>query len=162
MPGRPDQNGRHERMHSTLKAETAKPPRSSFRAQQRAFDRFREEYNQVRPHEALGQKVPASFYQPSNRPYPRRLPQIEYPEHFDVQRVYPNGMISFERSQWYISNCLSSEFVGLEEVDDDRWKVYFGQIELGILDVRNARERGYRAFGLLVSPQRSAKKRYKK
>ena len=75
QPGRPDQNGRHERRHRTLKSETAKPPRASFRAQQRAFDRFREEYNEIRPHEALGQEVPASRYQPSNRPYPRQLPQ---------------------------------------------------------------------------------------
>ncbi|NIM21254.1 MAG: DDE-type integrase/transposase/recombinase, partial [Candidatus Latescibacteria bacterium] len=84
QPGRPEQNGRHERMHSTLKSETAKPPRASFRAQQRAFDRFREEYNEIRPHEALGQEVPASHYRPSNRPYPRELPQIDYPEHFHV------------------------------------------------------------------------------
>ena len=89
-------------MHSTLKSETAKPPRASFRAQQRAFDRFREEYNEIRPHEALGQEVPASRYQPSHRPYPRQLPQLEYPEHFYVAQTYPNGMLSFESKQWYI------------------------------------------------------------
>lgn len=162
MPGRPDQNGRHERMHSTLKAETAKPPRSSFRAQQRAFDRFREEYNHVRPHESLGQKVPSSRYRPSLRRYPRRVPELEYPEHFYVTQAYPNGMISFESTQWYISHCLASELVGLEEVDTGRWKVYCGPIALGILDVRNAKKRGYRAFGLLVSPERKSKRRYKK
>jgi transposase InsO family protein len=163
QPGRPEQNGRHERMHSTLKAETAKPPRSSFRAQQRAFDRFREEYNEVRPHEALDQEVPASRYRPSPRPYPRQLPQLVYPEHFEVAQTYPNGMISFKSTQWYISGCLISERVGLEEVDDGRWKVHFGPIPLGILDVRNAKERGYRAFGLLVSPEGQKTKRpYKK
>ena len=162
QPGRPDQNGRHERMHSTLKAETAKPPRASFRAQQRAFDRFREEYNEIRPHEALGQEVPASRYQPSNRPYPRQLPQIEYPEHFYVAQTYPNGMLSFESTQWYISSCLSSERVGLEPVDDGRWKVHFGPVPLGILDVRNARDRGYRAFGLLICPERKSKRPYKR
>ncbi|MGI9258074.1 MAG: integrase core domain-containing protein [Gammaproteobacteria bacterium] len=162
QPGRPDQNGRHERMHSTLKSETAKPPRASWRAQQRAFDRFREEYNEIRPHEALGQEVPASHYRPSPRRYPRRLPELEYPEHFQVVRAYPNGVISFESTQWYISACLKSEYVGLEQVDDGRWKVYFGHVELGILDVRNAKERGYRAFGILVSPQRRARKAYKK
>ena len=150
LPGRPDQNGRHERMHSTLKAETAKPPRSSFRAQQRAFDQFRKEYNVIRPHEALGQQPPASCYRPSLRPYPRQLPQIDYPEHFQVRHAYENGMISFKSTQWYISACLRFERVGLEEVEDDRWKVYFGPIALGILDVRNARGREYRAFGLLV------------
>ncbi len=162
QPGRPDQNGRHERMHSTLKAETAKPPRASFRAQQRAFDRFRKEYNEIRPHEALAQKVPASRYQPSNRPYPRQLPQLEYSEHFYVAQTYPNGMLSFESKQWYISSCLKSERVGLEQVDDDRWKVHFGPIPLGILDVRNAKERGYRAVGLLVAPERRSKRPYKR
>jgi transposase InsO family protein len=162
QPGRPEQNGRHERMHSTLKSETAKPPRASFRAQQRAFDRFREEFNEIRPHEALGQEVPASHYRPSHRPYPRQLPQIDYPEHFQVVQTYPNGMLSFKSTQWYISSCLRSERVGLEEVDDERWKVHFGPITLGILDVRNAKERGSRAFGLLVSPERRAKRPYKK
>ena len=79
LPGRPDQNGRHERMHSTLKAETARPPRSSWRAQQRCFEAFRQEYNHERPHEALAYATPASQYQPSLRAYPRQLPQPEYP-----------------------------------------------------------------------------------
>ena len=162
LPGRPDQNGRHERMHSTLKAETAKPPRSSFRAQQRAFDRFRTEYNELRPHEALDQRTPASLYRPSLRPYPRELPQIEYPDHFRVVQTYPNGVLSFKSTQWYISGCLVSERVGLEEVDNDRWKVRFGPITLGILDIQNANKRGYRAFGLLVSPERASRRRYKK
>jgi len=126
------------------------------------FDQFRKEYNEIRPHEALGQDVPASRYRPSLRPYPRRLPQIEYPEQFRIAPTYPNGMISFESTQWYISGCLISERVGLEEVDDDRWKVYFGPIALGILDVRNARGRGNRAFGLLVPLDGQTKRPYKR
>ncbi len=137
-------------MHSTLKAETARPPRASFRAQQRAFETFRREYNHERPHEALAYDTPASRYEPSLRPYPGQLPQPEYPAHFRVERAYPNGVISFRDTQWYLTNCLAGELVGLEEVDDDRWKVYFGPIELGMLDVRNAKARGYRRFGLLV------------
>src|SRR5215470_1330229 len=129
LPGRPDQNGRHERMHSTLKAETARPPRASFRAQRHAFERFRREYNHERPHEALAYETPASQYMSSPRPYPRQLPQLDYPAHFRVERVYPNGVISFRETQWYLSNCLAGELVGLEEVDDDRWKVYFGPID---------------------------------
>jgi len=86
----------------------------------------------------------------SPRPYPRQLPRPDYPAHFWVERVYPNGVISFRETQWYLSNCLAGKLVGLEEVDDDRWKVYFGPIDLGILDVRNAKARGYRQFGLLV------------
>lgn len=149
-PGRPDQNGRHERMHSTLKADACRPPRSSFSAQQRAFDAFRTEYNDVRPHEALGQEVPASIYRPSLRPLPKRLPELEYPSHFRVVRAYPNGVVSFRGSQWYVSAAVEGELIGLEEVDDDRWKVQFGPIPLGILDVRRAKERGTRAFGSLI------------
>ena len=150
LPGRPDQNGRHERMHSTLKAETARPPRSSLRAQQRAFDAFRLEYNHERPHEALDNETPAARYQPSSRSYPRQLPPLDYPAHFRIERTYPNGVISFRETQWYLSNCLAGELVGLEEVDDERWAVHFGPIILGVLDLRNAKARGMRSFGVLV------------
>lgn len=154
MPGRPDQNGRHERMHSTLKVETAAPPRNSFSAQQRAFDDFRYEYNHIRPHEALGQQVPAVFYRRSSREFPTRLPEVEYPPHFRVERAYPNGVISLMGTQWYISGTLANENIGLEELDDGHWKVYFGHVPLGMLDVRNAKERGCRQFGLLVPWER--------
>ena len=150
MPGRPDQNGRHERMHRTLKAEAANPPRSSFVAQQQAFNQFLDEYNEVRPHEALGQQTPASAYRKSNRPYPKRLPEIDYPSHFEVFKTYPNGIISFGHTQWIISSVLKNEWVGLEPIDDDRWKVYFGPIALGVLDGRLAKERRDRHFGALV------------
>ena len=137
-------------MHSTLKAETARPPRSSWQAQRHAFQTFRREYNHERPHEALAYATPASCYVPSRHAYPSQLPPLEYPAHFPVERAYPNGVISFRETQWYLTNCLAGELVGLEEVDDDRWKAYFGPIELGVLDVRNANARGYRQFGLLV------------
>jgi transposase InsO family protein len=150
MPGRPEQNGRHERMHRTLKAETAKPPRSSFGAQQRAFDRFVIEYNEERPHEALGQEVPASLYRPSLRSYPSQLPEPEYPNHFETRVAYPNGVISFGTTQWYVSNCIAGERVGLEPCDDGRWRVHFGWVPIGILDTRRAAERNHRNFGVLV------------
>lgn len=150
MPGRPEQNGRHERMHRTLKAETAKPPRSSFRAQQRAFDRFRAEYNDERPHEALGQEVPASLYRPSLRSYPPRLPEPDYPSHFETRVAYPNGVISFGTTQWYVSSCLAGERVGLEPCDDGRWRAHFGCVPIGVLDLRRAQERGARQFGTLL------------
>lgn len=150
MPGRPDQNGRHERMHRTLKAEAANPPRANFKQQQRAFDDFKKEYNQVRPHEALGQQTPTSAYQKSNRPYPKKLPEIDYPSHFKVFKTYPNGVISFNHTQWITSSVLKDEWVGLEEVADDRWKVYFGPVPLGIIDVRLAKQRNDRLFGALV------------
>lgn len=150
MPARPDQNGRHERMHRTLKAETAKPPCSSFQAQQRAFDSFRKEYNEVRPHEALDQEVPASYYEPSERRYPKELPDIQYPDDFQIQKVYPNGVISFAGTQWYVSGALRGEWLGLEQLSEDRWKVYFSHIELGIADLGNARKRRHRHFAHLV------------
>ncbi len=156
MPARPDQNGRHERMHRTLKAATAKPPRPSFQAQQRAFDRFRKEYNEVRPHEALGQEVPASLYMPSGRSYPRKLPQPEYPDEFQVQKAYPNGMISFAGTQWYVSGAVRGEWLGLQELSEQRWMVYFGEVELGIADLRNAKKRNYRHFAHLVPTGRDA------
>ena len=140
LPGRPDQNGRHERMHRTLKAETARPPRSSFRAQQRRFDGFRHEYNHERPHEAIGQRPPAELYAPSTRRYPSRLPDLEYPSHFDVQRTYSNGHIFLNGVSWYISTALKSELVGFEPLADDRWRVYFGPLALGILDPRYTRK----------------------
>jgi len=150
MPARPDQNGRHERMHRTLKEAVAKPPRSSFRAQQRAFDAFRHEYNEVRPHEALDQKVPADVYQPSTRTYPRRLPEPEYPENFEVRKIYPNGVLSFARTQYYVSAALRGEWVGLQPLPDDRWKVFFAHVAVGIADPKNVQDRGYRHFAHLV------------
>lgn len=150
MPGRPEQNGRHERMHGTLKAETAKPPRSSFRAQQRAFDRFRVEYNDERPHEALGQEVPASLYRPSLRRYPSYIPQPEYPAHFETRVAYPNGRISFGTAQWYVSGCLAGERIGLEPCEDGRWRVHFGWIPIGLLDVRGIDKRDTRDVGRLI------------
>jgi transposase InsO family protein len=150
LPGRPDQNGRHERMHSTLKAETAKPPRSSFSTQQRAFGRFQAEYNDIRPHEALEQAVPSSLYRPSLKSFPKRLPELEYPSHFQVCKAYPNGVISFQSTQWITSSCLRNEWVGLEEVGNDCWKVYCGPLPIGILDLRRAKERRDRQFGPMI------------
>lgn len=150
MPGRPDQNGRHERMHLTLKADCCRPPRSSFRAQQRAFDRFREEYNFVRPHEGIAQQTPGSLYQASLRPMPRRLPELEYASHFKLERVYSNGTISFQGAQWYLSNCLEGEVVAFEEVGDGRWRVHFGPVPLGIIDFAQTKALKSRRLGVLV------------
>jgi transposase InsO family protein len=164
MPGRPDQNGRHERMHLTLKSETARPPRSSFRAQQRAFDSFRKEYNQERPHEALDDATPASVYEPSSKRFPNNLPELEYPDHFRVQRAQHNGVISIDGVQFYISNCIDEEYLGLEPVGEDAcWKVYFGPVELGIVDPRRARSRrNGRLFSVLVRSDGSEQRRYRR
>lgn len=133
-PGRPDQNGRHERMHLTLKQDTAAPPKSSRRAQQRAFDRFVEVFNDERPHEALGQRPPASVYHSSPRPYPQRVAEVEYPESMQTRRVQKKGEIKWRGQKLFISETLRGEPVGIEQIDDQRWKVYFAHLELGTIE----------------------------
>lgn len=135
-PSHPEQNGRHERMHKTLKAETTRPPSGNLSAQQIRFNRFRDEYNEERPHEGLGQETPASVYRASPRKLPRELPRIEYPGHFEVRLVAANSMIRWKSNRVFVSQTLAGEHVGLEEVDDGRWDVYFGPIKLGRMDER--------------------------
>lgn len=138
-PAHPQQNGRHERMHRTLKAETTHPPAANQRAQQRRFNDFRYEFNHLRPHEAIGLKPPASLYVPSDRPYPAKLPPLEYPDHFEIRYVSGNGGIRW-KSRWVnVSQTLQKQYVGLEEIDNGLWSVYFGPIELGRLDERDFR-----------------------
>ncbi|MDH3469238.1 MAG: IS481 family transposase [Gammaproteobacteria bacterium] len=130
-PGKPQQNGRHERMHKTLKAEATRPPAATLRAQQRKFNTFRDEFNYERPHEALDQQTPASQYQPSTREMPNRLPPLEYPNRFELRYVSANGGIRW-RSDWVnVSIVCAGEYVGLEEIDDGVWNVYFGPLKLG-------------------------------
>src|SRR5262249_35645507 len=150
FPGRPDQNGRHERMHRTLAREATRPPQANFRAQQRVFDCFREEYNNVRPHEALGQKTPASHYPPSRRAFPRKCDAPIYPDPFAGQRAYPNGVFTFQGTQWYASPALANELIGIELIEDRCWRVHFGPIPLGLIDLRRSIRRDSRNFGLLL------------
>ncbi len=130
-PASPQQNGRHERMHRTLKAECARPPQATRRAQQRRFDAWRTEFNTQRPHEALGDATPASVYRPSPRPYPRRLPALAYPAHYEVRRVSHNGGIRWQSTWVNVSQTLGGEEIGLVEIDDGEWDVYFGSLRLG-------------------------------
>ena len=124
--GHPEQNGRHERMHRTLKQETASPPQRNRRAQQLAFDRFRQEYNHVRPHEALQMQTPADVYVPSRRVFPARVPEPEYDRHLEVRKVNPAGEIAWcGHRHVFLSQTLSGECVGLEALDDRRWCVWF-------------------------------------
>jgi len=158
-PGHPEQNGRHERMHRTLKQETTKPPAKTFIGQQRVFDVFRFDYNVERPHEALGQQPPAKHYQQSKRSYPRELKDPRYPKRYETRRAYPNGVITVEGLQWYLSGCLANQLVGLDPVADGCWRVYFGPLTLGLLDVRGPVRRNTRDFGLLRRMPDDAKKR---
>jgi len=138
-PSHPEQNGRHERMHRTLKAETTRPAAGHRASQQRRFNDFRDEFNNDRPHEALGQDTPASRYRPSPRPFPARLPALEYPSHYETRLVSRNGGIRWS-SQWVnVSHVLGGEYVGLEEIDDGIWDVYFGRLKLGRFHERTLR-----------------------
>jgi len=130
-PGKPQQNGRHERMHETLKREACQPPSWSFRRQQLRFDAFRKTYNEERPHEALGQVTPASVYQPSLRTYPGRIAPLEYPDADQTCWVRPNGCIRWRGGEVYVGQVLAAEPVGVVQVADAEWQVVFGPVVLG-------------------------------
>jgi transposase InsO family protein len=136
--GHPEQNGRHERMHRTLKQETAQPPAANRREQQRAMDRFCKEYNQVRPHEALGMQTPDSVYQPSPRRFPARVPEPEYPQTMQVRTVGNKGQFRWKKHEVFVSEVLWGERVGLLPVDDRWFTVYFAQVPIARFDSRQA------------------------
>ncbi len=133
-PGHPEQNGRHERMHRTLGEESTEPPGATLAEQQRAFDRFRHEYNDQRPHEALGQKPPSKLYVPSARVYPERLREPEYGRDVLVRRLDSQGRLTRRGTRLTLTPLLAMEPVGLRELDTDRWDVFYGHVRLGILD----------------------------
>jgi transposase InsO family protein len=135
-PGKPQQNGRHERMHRTLKQYTAQPAARTVRAQQKAFDEFRKEYNEQRPHQGLGMATPASLYAASGREYPRRLPELKYPAGWIQRRVTASGEVKHQGQRFFLSEVLEGQIVGLEEIDDEYYRLWFGPAELGLLDRR--------------------------
>lgn len=132
-PGHPEENGRHERFHRTLKEDTMSPPAADPNAQQERCDGFRLVYNNLRPHEALGQVPPASLYTSSPRPYPQHIGDIEYPPMTMVRRVRSNGQIKWHGGLVYVSASLIGELVGITE-EKEGWLVSFGPIPLGLLD----------------------------
>ena len=133
-PGKPQQNGRHERMHRTLKQETAQPPAANRRAQQRRFDDFRRSFNEDRPHEALGQDTPAMHYRPVPRTYSGRLREPDYPAGYQVRRVRTNGDIKWLGGRIFLSEALIGEPVGIAEIEDGLHSVYYGPVFLACLD----------------------------
>jgi putative transposase len=130
-PGHPQQNGKHERLHKTLKAEATRPPGSTLREQQDRFDRFRREYNAERPHEALSQTPPAGCYVPSARQFPGKLPALEYPSHAEVRRVSANGTLAWKGRYLWLTKTLGNQDVSFEETETDIWNVSFGPLVLG-------------------------------
>lgn len=135
-PGHPEQNGRHERMHRTLKDETTKPPGSDMAVQQRAFDEFRHDFNDERPHEALEDRPPGRIYALSLRPYPAQLRSPEYGEELEVRKVFDNSTFAWRGKRVQLPTCLVGERVGLREVADGYWEVRYGPIVLGAIDER--------------------------
>jgi transposase InsO family protein len=134
--GCPQQNGRHERMHRTLKQMTASPPRKNMTQQQIAFNRFTEEYNNERPHEALGQKPPASVYSHSTKQYPVKLPSIEYNDDDTIRYVHNNGCIKWNGGLYFLSKPLIGEYVLLKQLDEYLWEISYSSYPLGLLDVK--------------------------
>jgi putative transposase len=133
QPGHPQQNGQHERMHRTLKAETTRPPEANLAKQQRLFNSFRREYNQERPHEGIELETPASMYEASTRILPKEVPTLVYPAHFETRLVSKNSGIRWN-SQWVaVSQTCAGLHIGLEQVDHGLWDVYLGPVKLGRL-----------------------------
>jgi putative transposase len=152
QPGQPQQNGRHERMHLTLKKEATKPPGKNFLQQQARFDRFIAEYNQERPHQALGMRYPAELYLPSARRY-QGLPPLEYPLHDATLTVTQCGRLCFGGRKVNLSVVFAGQNVGVREVADHVWLVTFMHYDLGFFDDQECRvECAPNPFGAKVLP----------
>lgn len=136
-PATPQQNGQHERMHRTLKADAVRPPSATLGAQQRRFDQFRHDFNEIRPHESLGMEPPGRHYAASPRPYPHRLPALEYPLHRELRFVGATGSIRFRTQLIHLTRAVAGEYVSLEETNDAEWTVCFGPLTLGTVDERH-------------------------
>jgi transposase InsO family protein len=137
-PGCPQQNGRHERMHRTLKAETASPPQFNWRRQQDCFRRFEHEFNFVRPHQALEYRTPSELYVRSPRAYPSRLPDLAYPDGVQFRRISQKGDLKWKSERLFVSEVLAREMVGLLELEEG-FDVYYGPLKIGHLDARQLR-----------------------
>ena len=135
-PGKPQQNGRHERMHLTLKQETASPPAASLGAQVARFESFQDSYNHDRPHEALGQRPPATLYRCSPRSWDGRLREPSYPADAVIRRVRSNGEIKWKGRLIFLSETLIGEPVGLRPAEDGHSNVWYGPIRLASVDHR--------------------------
>jgi len=136
-PGHPEQNGRHERMHKTLKESTAIPPAINIVQQQKRFNSFVHEYNDYRSHEALEMRTPSECYSPSLRAYPSRLSVFDYPNVMYVRRVQKHGDILVKDRRIFLSQSLHDEYVGLEQIDEDISLIWYCNYLLGRLDHRN-------------------------
>lgn len=147
-PACPQDNGRHERMHLTLKQATLFPPERNVRLQQASFDRFQHDYNCERPHESLGDQTPASCYSASCRPMPRRIPELEYDSDVKVRRVSLKGEVKMNGERTFVSEIFAYERLGLRAVDERYMEVFYGPVMLGFLDTHE--HHFHRALSLAV------------
>lgn len=133
-PASPQDNGRHERMHSTLKQATRQPPERNARRQQDAFDRFQHDYNHERPHEALDDATPASCYVASSRQMPRRVPELDYGDDFEVRRISQQGSLKWGGERTFVSEIFAYEWIGLRALNERYFEVCYGPVTVGFLD----------------------------
>jgi transposase InsO family protein len=140
-PGHPEQNGRHERIHRTLK-EYIQPVSKDLLSQQKVFDKFRYEYNNERPHESLSMATPAEYYSVSVRVFPSKLPCVDYGS-FSVRKVASHGDIRYQGERYFLSEALGGQEVGLEQISERSWRVYFCTLLLGVIDTYNRRFTAY-------------------
>jgi transposase InsO family protein len=136
-PGKPQQNGKHERFHKTLNAEAVHPPQTSLLKQQQVFDAFREDYNFERPHEGIQNRTPSDVYRASPRAFPRRLAGFEYDSDFEVRSVRTNGEIKWKGSFIFVGAVFTGERLGFKQVDENIWDIYCGDVKIGQLDSAN-------------------------
>lgn len=136
-PSKPQDNGAHERMHRTLKAHTCRPPAANLRGQQRRFEGFARDYNFERSHEALDDLIPAECHERSPRPYPQHIEPPTYPGHYEVRHVSAVGAIRWRGLKLFIGEAFQHETIGLEEIDEGIWSIFFSQQLLARFDERN-------------------------
>jgi putative transposase len=135
-PGKPQQNGRHERMHRTLDEATSQPPANTIELQQVRFSEYRYEFNVLRPHEALGQRPPASAHVAYWQPFPEKIRPAEYSSFFEVRNVRTQGTIKWKGEPLFLSELLIGERVGIEHVDDDQADIWYRHVVIGTIDLR--------------------------
>jgi transposase InsO family protein len=140
QPAHPEQNGRHERMHRTLKEDTTRPAAHNSLRQQERFDTFQRVFNEERPHEALDMKTPKSLYRPSERAFPDTLSSLSYPLHDLTRLVSYNGLIRMgQAGQFYIGKAFAAQPIGLRQLEAQTWLVSFMDLDLGYLDLDSRR-----------------------
>jgi putative transposase len=136
QPGNPQQNGRHERIHGHMKPLVCSEPSRNCREQQKQFDWFHDHHNNVRPNAGCDGRLPADLYSPSPRPYPKRLPTIEYPSGFEVRKVRSSGDVLWQGQWFFLSEALVGEPIAFEPVDTGCWIAHYGPLELGYYSAR--------------------------